>query len=138
MIIESYTIIKYVIDGKHVISQNSNKAITKLIEPINTFNKKICNNKIYIDIYNNSGTTIKNIIYKEQLNHDLVIDLIINDGIIKNINIKDGIKIKTIRKNEKIKIEYPYLKFFSKKSLLIYNFIINDRKKTIYLLSNNK
>lgn len=93
MIIESYTIIKYVIDGKHVISQNSNKAITKLIEPINTFNKKICNNKIYIDIYNNSGTTIKNIIYKEQLNHDLVIDLIINDGIIKNINIKDGIKI---------------------------------------------
>ncbi|HHW69539.1 MAG TPA: hypothetical protein GX747_04300, partial [Tenericutes bacterium] len=135
MIIESYAVVRYILEGKYIIIQNSNVAFTKIINPIITFKKVNCNNKICVYIKNNSGVTIKDVIYKECIKEDFITDVFIN-GIKKiYMNINRGIRIGTMKSNQIVIIEYKNNTDFNCKSIISYNFVINNQINNMYVLN---
>ncbi len=129
--------ISYIVNGT-LVDSSSNTSVTKRIEPIIYFTKCVNECLIKVVIKNNSGTIIKNVLYKECLDKDLYVK-----GTLK-INNKSfdynpfySICLKNIANNEIIKIEYKIKKnYYNNKSLLRYNFVLNNGYQTTYILSS--
>lgn len=119
MNIRTYDTIKYIIDNKYIVIQNSNIVNVRLINPIIIFEQIKCGKTVTIKIKNNSGTNIKNLIYFECRNDkDYHKDIIIPLNCLNN---DESIIFKLERKD---KCQNAFIK---------YDLLIGKQKNTIYI-----
>lgn len=140
MKINNRSTVYYLVFDKYEVTENSNLVTTEVINtnPIIIFKKLICNNNIEIYIENNKNIIINNIIYRECIKNDYIIDIIKNGKTIENINIKKGIYLRDLKPNEKIILQYNKIGNLNSNSLLSYTMIINNEINQIYISSKTK
>ncbi len=140
MKINNRSTVYYLVFDKYEVTENSNLVTTEVINtnPIIIFKKLICNNNVEIYIENNKNIIINNIIYRECIKNDYIIDIIKNGKTIENINIKKGIYLRDLKPNEKIILQYNKIGNLNSNSLLSYTMIINNEINQIYISSKTK
>lgn len=130
MNLESFSIVKYLLDQQYVVTQDSNIVTIKLINPIVFFKEVICDCCVKVKIFNNSGITLSNLIY---YSNTKFYDVKINHK--KYPNGSNKLKLGDLEFGNMIVIEYRQDNSLRPCSLLNYNLLINEIWNTMYITS---
>jgi len=130
MNIESFSIVKYLLNNEYVVIQDSNVVTVRLIRPIIKFKEVNCDCYTKVKIVNDSGMLIHNLVYSST--HDMY-DIKINHR-----KFNDGankLNLGSLKNGGILLLEYRHEKDIRPCSILSYKMFINQFWNTMYITS---